>query len=52
MTDNHHRSIVEPGKPAHDRAIVAEIAIAVQLQKIAAQFIDIVEGGGALRMTG
>ncbi len=52
MTDNHHRSIVESGKSSHDGPIISEHTVAVQLEKISCQLIDIIQRAWALRVAG
>src|SRR4029453_2686596 len=48
VADHHHRLTVEGGQAAHDRLVVAEDAVAVQLDPVLHQQVDKVEGVGPL----
>ena len=49
--DGHGRALVE-GEAGHDRRVVGEAAVAVDLQEILGQGLDIVQGIGPLRVAG
>ena len=52
VADHHHRLAVEAGEAAHDRLVVAEDAVAVQLDAVLEQQADEVERVRALRVPG
>src|SRR5690349_9660485 len=52
MTDDHHGAVVKAGEAAHDRAIIAEGPVAVELEKIAEDLPNVIECAGALGVPG
>jgi hypothetical protein len=47
VPDHHHRLPVEPRPPGDDRAVVAEEAVAVELDEVGEGEPEVVEGEGA-----
>ena len=43
LADHHHRPALEPRQPGHDRRVVREVAVAVQLHEAREARLDVVE---------
>ena len=52
MADHHHICVVEPGRPADKRRIVTKTSVAVDFAPVGKDAFDVIEGVGALRMSG
>ena len=52
MTDDHTRRTVETRQATHDRQVVGKVSIAVHFHKVGENFTDVIQGVGALGMTG
>ncbi len=50
VSDDHHRPLVKPRHPGHDRRVLAETAVAFDLEEVIEQVLDEIESVRTLRM--
>ena len=52
LSDDHDRPMIEGGRAADDGMVVTEEPVAVQLEEVAEDRVDVIEGIGAVGMAG